>query len=60
MSWEWKYLLTLLTILVVVNVVNVFRVHFGRLPLHTDWFHIPTGFAIMAAPAVFLLWVLGA
>lgn len=60
MSWEWKYLLTMLTVVIIANVINLGRRLAGKPLIDTSWFHVPFGFALLASPAVFLLWVLGA
>lgn len=56
MSWEWQYLLGLLAWLAFFKIIA--SVIWPRqLP---DAILMITGFAMMAAPPVFLLWVLGA
>jgi len=56
MSWEWKYLLSVLA-----------AIMFSKILYHViwptplpDWYKVTLGFAFIAAPLVFLLWVLGA
>jgi hypothetical protein len=56
MSWEWKYLLAVLALIMFSKIL-----YHGLWPTPLpDWYKVPLGFAILAAPAVFLLWVLGA
>lgn len=56
MSWEWKYLFAVLA-LIVFSKILYHVIWPAKLP---DWYTIPLGFAFIAAPAIFLLWVLGA
>jgi len=57
MSWEWKYLLSVLAFIVFSRILY-HRVQ--PTPVLPDWYTVSLGFAILAAPPVFLLWVLGA